>query len=205
MLYFARRPDAVFTAILQDALEELHWTLTEPETDPKDAEDIWNADYSSAAKCFPLRLAVDTLDRLLAASQNPTTLYRLTDYHWLLLYACLKTYCAVHNDYAVEAADQMFPVGPYEIGAIDFIALVDRYFWDTDFLLDAATAAALGPEGRQQLGLSLEAFGISQQLVPHPEELKCEPVEPPPWGSEDSGEALNGPLIPRYPPEAEEE
>ncbi len=201
MLYFANRPDAVFTAILHDALEELRHLLT----DPAEADELWRADYPYAAKCFPLALAVDTLDRLLAASQNPTTLYRLTDYHWLLLYACLETYCAVHNGFAAEAADQMFPVGPYDIGEIDFHALVDRYFWDTDFLLDASTAAALGPEGREQLGFSLEAFGISQELVPHVEELKFEPVEPPPWRSEESGEALNGPRIPRYPPEAEEE
>ncbi len=198
MLYFARRPDAVFTAILQDALEELRHLLT----DPAEADELWRADYSSAAKCFPLPLAVDTLDRLLAASQDSITVYRITDYHWLLLYACLKTYCDIHNDYAAEAAKKRLSVGPYEIGEIDFNALVDGYFWDVDFLVDATTGAGLGPEGRQQLGVSAEAFGLAQQLVPHPEELTVESLAELPWRSEAVGQAPEGPLIPQYPPTA---
>ncbi len=205
MLYFANEPDAVFTAILHDAIEELQRTLAEPDTDLGEADDIWKADYPSAAQCFPLALAVYTLDRLLAASKDPLTVYRITDYHWLLLYACLKTYCEVHNDYAEEAASKVLAVGPYEIGEIDFPALVDNYFWDTDFLLDASTGAGLGPERRQQMDVGSEAFGISQKLVPHSDELKFDPVAQPPWGSEELGEAPEGPRIPTYPPEAEHE
>ncbi len=111
MLYFASRPDSVFTAILHDALEDLLRTLTEPETAPGEAEGIWNADYPSAAQCFPLALAVDTLGCLLAASEEPTTVCRLTDYHWLLLYACLETYCDVHNKYARGGGGSGVPGG----------------------------------------------------------------------------------------------
>ncbi len=103
-----------------------------------------------------------------------------------------------------EAADQVFPVGSYDIGEIEFDALVDSCFWGTDFLVEVSTAAALGPERRQQLDVSLEAFGISQQLAPHAEELKLEPLAEPPWGSEELGEAPEGPRIPKYPPDAED-
>jgi hypothetical protein len=205
VLYFARRPDPVFTAILHDAVEDLHRILTEPDTDPEQPEQIWKADYPSAAKCFPLTLAVYTIDRLLAASKDPITIYRVTDYHWLLLYDCLDTYCEVHNDFAEGAAEKVFPVGPYEIGEIDFDAIVDHYFWDTDFLLDASTGAELGPEGRQIMGLSPEAFGISQELAPHSEELKFEALGQPEWESEALMEEPEGPRIPKYPPEAEDE
>lgn len=200
MLHFASRPDPVFTAILHNAIEDLHRILTEPDTDPAGAEEIWKGDYPSAAACFPLALAVYTIDRLLAASRDPITVYSVTDYHWLLLYDCLDTYCKIHNDYAEEAAEKVFPVGPYEIGEIDFDAIVDHYFWDTDFLLDASTGAEFGPDGRQVMGLSPEAFGISQKLVPHYEELKCEALADPEWGSESSTEASEKRRIPKYPP-----
>ncbi len=205
MLYFASRPDAVFTAILHDALEDLLQTLTDPDTDPAEAEELWKAQYPTAARCFPLPLAVYTLDRLLAASKDATTVYRITDYHWLLLYDCLKIYSAIHNDDAAEAEEKVFPVGPYAIGEIEFNALVDLYFWDVDFLLDADTGAGLGPEGRQQLGVSVEAFGISQQLVPHLDELKFETVAQWTDASEAWMDEPEGPRIPQYPPEAEEE
>lgn len=205
MLYFASRPDQVFTAILHDAMEDLHHMLTEPDTDPGEAEEFWKANYPSAAKCFPLALAVYTIDRLLAASKDPTTIYRITDYHWLLLYDCLNTYCQVHNDFAREAAETVFPVGPYEIGEIDFDVIVDHYFWDTDFLLDGSTGAALGPEARETMGLSLEAFGISQKLVPHSEELNFEALRQAERANEGFMHEPEGARISKYPPEAKDE
>ena len=92
-----------------------------------------------------------------------------------------------------EASRGTLPVGP-----IDFDQVVDRYFWDTDFLLDPTTLAALGPEGRESLGVSDEVFGIAHRLPPHPEELKILPWGGPAWDEED--EQLQGPWVPQYPP-----
>ena len=55
--------------------------------------------------------------------------------------------------------------------ALDFGALVDTYFWDTDFLLDAEGFTQLGPDQKASLGCSPSTFGVTQGLAPHPDEL----------------------------------
>src|SRR5262249_54422659 len=55
--------------------------------------------------------------------------------------------------------------------SIDFDALVDMYFWDTDFLLDAEQFARLDPDAKANLGFSPSVFGVVQGLAPHPDEL----------------------------------
>ena len=124
----------------------------------------------------------------------------MTDYHWLLLYDCLRVACAIHNEDAQEAPTTTLPVGPYQIGPIDFDAVVDRYFWDTDFLLEGPTLAGLGPEGRQSMGVADEVFGIAQGLPPHSEELKLTPWAGPGWEEPGEEDKAGGPVIPEYPP-----
>jgi hypothetical protein len=51
------------------------------------------------------------------------------------------------------------------------------YFWDTDFLTDAGTFAELPPDAKPQLGFNREAFGVTQRLTPHPDELILRPWE----------------------------
>ena len=59
MLRFAQPPDAVFLAILHDALEDLQETLTDLEAEE------WPALYPLAARCFSPALAGVTLAKLL--------------------------------------------------------------------------------------------------------------------------------------------
>ena len=192
MLRFAQPPDAVFLAILHDALDDFQETLADLE-----AED-WPALYPLAARCFSQALARTALQELLTASRAPQ-LYQLTDYHWLLLYDGLRVYCTIHNDFAQEAPTTTLPVGPYQIGPIDFDAVVDQYFWDTDFLLEGPILAGLGPEGRQSMGVADEVFGIAQGLPPHADELKLTLWAEPGWEEPDEGGEAVGPVIPEYP------
>ncbi len=77
---------------------------------------------------------------------------------------------------------------------------MDLYFWNTDFLLEGPTLAGLGPDARKFMDVSDEAFGISQGLPPHPDELKLTPWAEPGWEEAcKEGEAV-GPVIPEYPP-----
>jgi len=193
MLRFAQPPDAVFLAILHAALEDLQETLTDLE-----AED-WPALYPLAARCFSADLARTTLAELLTASRAPE-IYQLTDFHWLLLYDCLRAYCAIHSDYAQEVATKSLPVGPYQIGPIDFDAVMDQYFWDTDFLLDGPTLASLSPEGRKTMGVADEVFGIAQGLPPHPDELTLTAWAEPGWDESGEEDDAVGLVIPEYPP-----
>jgi hypothetical protein len=200
MLRFQYRPDPIFIAILHDALEEMQEGLIHL-NDDDDAEGGWRAFYPLASKVFSLSLATETIARLLTASGDPT-LYQIRDYHWLLIYDCLRTYCDVHNDFVDENGGPI-QVGPYRIGEIDFDAILDLYFWDTDFLVGPAEVAALGPEGREMMGMSAEAFGIAQGLVPHAEELKIEPWDEPYGDAEAGAGPPAGTVIPRFPPEPE--
>jgi hypothetical protein len=124
----------------------------------------------------------------------------LTDYHWLLLYDGLRVYCEFHNVYAPEARTQTLPVGLYQIGPIDFDAVVDQYFWDTDFLLEGPILAGLGPEGRQSMGVADEVFGIAQGLPPHPDELMFTPWAEPDWEESGEQDEAEGTWVPQYPP-----
>ena len=54
---------------------------------------------------------------------------------------------------------------------IDFDALIDAYFWDTDFLMDAELFSRLSPDAKANLGFSAGVFGVVQGLSPHPDEL----------------------------------
>jgi hypothetical protein len=62
--------------------------------------------------------------------------------------------------------------------AIEFDAIVDIFFWDTDFLLSEEDIVGLGMERREELAINPEIFGITQRLKPHPEELQLRSIEP---------------------------
>jgi hypothetical protein len=139
MLLFEVVPDPVFLVILHEALayvREVHLLLYRegyrPSRSEREELDQQYAELFPELAPFLTRARlVRVLDRLLSASRD-TQLYRLTDYHWLIIYVCLKMYCDLHNDGTTGTGDV---VGLYEIERIDFDAMVDRFFFDTDFLL----------------------------------------------------------------------
>ena len=99
---------------------------------------------------------------------NSDTLYQPTDYHWLLLYECLRSYCDCFDD---EPPGDVYKL-QHHIESIDFDWLVDCYFWDTDFLSD--DISNLTVKQRRELGISAQAFGLTAGMKPHPEELELE-------------------------------
>jgi hypothetical protein len=62
-----------------------------------DSPDEWRAAYPLLATCFTPVLARATLLDLVAKLRLPET-YVPTEYHWLLLYECLKALIEVLND-----------------------------------------------------------------------------------------------------------
>ena len=176
MLRFETPPDKIFMAILEagilfmiDQIKGINRAKEDPENKLKDL-------LPSAGKVFGSDTALATLRRMLACHKRPG-LYHLNDYHYLLLYDTLQYFCEVHNDMVREARStfekrRLSRVGAFHIERIDFDGLVDIYFYDTDFLMEGETLMALGLERRKELGLNDEAFGISQDLAPHPDELK---------------------------------
>jgi hypothetical protein len=148
--------------------------------------EAWAADYPLASACFTRELARSVLLDVLEKLDAPE-LYMPTDYHWLLMYECLKEQIALFNDGPVPsvverlrtlASDQDTAYlhlpqrsgGPASVW-MDFDAFIEVYFWDTDFLMDVRLLDHLAPEAKQQLGLSSEVFGLTHALAPHPDEL----------------------------------
>jgi hypothetical protein len=151
--------------------------------DPREA---WREAYPLSAQCFTPELARATLVDLLEKLPLPEE-YELTDYHWLLMYECLQVQIEVLNDDPLPlfveqlktlatAEDAVYLSCPTRAKGtagfhIDFDALIDRYFWDTDFLIDAEHFSRLSADAKARLGFSASTFGVTQGLSPHPDEL----------------------------------
>jgi hypothetical protein len=151
-----------------------------------DRPDAWREAYPLSATCFTPEVARATLVDLGEKLRLPEE-YVPTDYHWLLMYECLQGQIERLNEAPLSplvnlltalatAQDALYLTLPTRSkgGAgfsIDFDALVDMYFWDTDFLLDAEQFARLAPDAKANLGFSPSVFGVVQGLAPHPDEL----------------------------------
>src|SRR5262249_6246026 len=151
-----------------------------------DSAEEWREAYPLSAPCFTPVLARTTLLDLVDKLRLPQE-YVPTDYHWLLLYECLKALLEVLNDDPLPplvellttlatAQDALYLTLPARAQGVagfsmDFDALVDMYFWDTDFLLEAESLTQLSPDAKAALGFSPSTFGVTQGLAPHPDEL----------------------------------
>ena len=151
-----------------------------------DLPEAWRDMYPLSATCFTRELARETLLDLLAKLRLPEE-YVPTEYHWLLMYECLQVQIEVLNDMLLprlveqlqllatvqDAVYLSLPTHAKD-GAgvhIDFDALIETYFWDTDFLMGAELFSRLGPDAKANLGFSASVFGVVQGLSPHPDEL----------------------------------
>ncbi len=178
MLRFQTHPDKVFTAILKDSIElmidEINDTVSFAQSKEEFSEHL-NSLLPNAGKVFNPKTALSTLKEMLVCLEKPQ-LYRLNDYHYLLLYDTLSNLCELHNDAVREAETeedrkQISQIGNYFIEKLLFDEMVDIYFYDIDFLLNPEETFQLGIQGRRMVDVSDETFAISQGLAPHPEEL----------------------------------
>ena len=183
MIVFQDEPDAIFLAIVHEALahaRDVHLLRYRQGHRPTTAQrrelDGSYLDlFPELAPFFTRRELARLIDRLLRASRDTQRRYQLTDYHWLVLYSCLQVFCDLHNDGATGAEDQ---VGPYEIEGIDFGAIVDRFFFDTDFLMGPVLLAA-GEVAPGQLGATRQAWKIAARLRPEAGDLRLKAIASP--------------------------
>jgi hypothetical protein len=161
--------------------------------------EAWATAYPLSSACFTRELARRVLLELLDKLDAPE-LYMPTDYHWLLMYECLKEQIALFNDGPVPPVVQRLRILASDQDTaylhlpkrsrgmagvwIGFDEFIDVYFWGTDFLTDSGLLDHLAPEAKQQLGFSGEVFGVTHGLAPHPDELTLKP-----WQEGGTGEA----------------
>ena len=178
MIVFQDEPDPIFLAIVDEALahvREVHLVCYREGYRPtraerRELEASYRELFPELVPLFTRRDLVCVIDRLRRASREERRRYELTDYHWLVLYACLQVYSDLHNDGAT--GDQ---VGPYEIEHIDFDALVERFFFDTDFLL-GATLLSAEEAAPGQLRVTRQAWKIAAGLRPVAQDLRLTAV-----------------------------
>ena len=198
MLRFSDQLTPAATAIFVMCLD-----LASDEVVDVDRPETWREAYPLSATCFTPELARATLVDLVDKLRLPEE-YVPTDYHWLLMYECLQGQIERLNEEPLSllvnlltalatAQDALYltlpPRGQGAAGfSIDFDALVDMYFWDTDFLLDAEHFARLEPDAKASLGFSPSVFGVIQGLAPHPDELVLRRAEEEPCSESEQEE-----------------
>lgn len=176
MIVFQDEPDAIFLAIVHEALthaRDVHLLRYLPghrltAAERRELDESYGELFPELAPFFTRQQLARLIDRLLRASRDGRRRYELTDYHWLVLYSCLQIFCDLHNDGATGTEDE---VGPYEIEGIDFDAIVERFFFDTDFLMGASLLAA-GEVAPGQLGATRQAWKIAARLRPEAKDLR---------------------------------
>jgi len=178
MLYFQIKPDPVFQAILHEALESERREISRISTEHD--IDTWEAGYGQMSEVFTPYSALVTIEQLHIASQKELV-YRLNNYHCLLIYECLKNYCAVHQDLAAQEQGHSLTISKYRLQEIDFQEMVDLYFWDMDFLFLSATSRSHEFDPDVSCVDNLNSNCLTMDLQPHPRYLQLTLVTDPMW------------------------
>jgi hypothetical protein len=178
MIRFKRPPDAVFEAILRKSIDYAVDVISDLLSIFNHDDVVTRREYQSLfpeiGRVFPPSLAQSALKDLRACLDDPHV-YRGTDYHYLMLYDVLHFYADVHNGLVIAAKDgkkrrEAALVDPFFVEKIHVDEMLDLYFFNENFLLDADTLQEL-PQ-RLRRSMRPELFGLCQGMQPHPEELR---------------------------------
>ena len=178
MLYFRTKPDPVWIVFVDQALR---WVLDEiRKISASNDSHAWLIGYPDLGRIFTPYSALITLEALVVAN-GATMVYRLNDYHCLLVYECFKNYGLWHND---ELEAQSIPytvIGGYRFGSIEVETITERFFWDDDFitLLCGDTGDVEEPHWCSRVKPSNP--DLAYGLCPHPDQLKLTVVEEVAW------------------------
>ena len=178
MLRFKIPPDTVFQAILRKsidyAIDVLSDLLQVSDHDAAGTKQELMSLFPEIARVFPPSVARAALLNLHKCLDRPE-LYDCTDYHYLLLYDVLCFYADIHNGLVIKSRNKKEKkeasfVDPFYIEKINVNELIDLYFFNHVFLIDSESLLNLPESFRKTL--RPEVFGLSQGLLPHPEELE---------------------------------
>ncbi len=173
MLYFSVKPDAVFFEIVLGSLE-LSYDHLRGDHIPDDM--AMNTFYEQTEKIFSRKELLSQGEKLLNAHKSKK-LFRLTDYHFLILYNIISQAVSFHNDPIGKKEEALFSY--LKIKIIDMDILTSSYFWDTDFFIPPDNFNKIPAEEKERLGFSEETFDVIHCLKPHPDEIKLSIVELP--------------------------
>ena len=122
--------------------------------------------------------------RLLEGIVQPDIWYQMNAYQYCYLYDCLA---AVVEEYSYSDLDQRMKIYPEMMGAdIDFTEFLNKYFFNTAFLINSDRYNEMDTEDKQQRGFVDPClFGVINRLIPTKDEIKLTPLENVPFEQSD--------------------
>ena len=188
MLGFAARSDPAFEVIVTAALEIAIDGLRNPDG-PDEGVLV---DYSPRTQAiFDRQELLAVLEKLLEAHRSPT-IYKLTNYHFLILHDVLQVYADLHND-SLELHDGVRRWGDVTIREIDMDTVLAVYFFDTDFLFAPDDFNAMDEQKKEEMQFTDDTWGVVNQLKPHPDELALQEASPDFFSADPDAERLYEP------------
>jgi len=108
--------------------------------------------------------------RLLEAIVQPSLWYEMNAYHYCYLYDCLTS---IVEDYSYSDSEKRIKTFPEMMSAdIDFNEFLNKYFYNTTFLINLERYNDLEREEKLKLGLDDNClFGVINGLTPTKEEI----------------------------------
>lgn len=177
MLRFAENPDIIFTQILDQAFIHAIDLMIRDHLEDKYDADRWVTQLPRASKIFSPETAMTTVKELQKGNKDDSSLWELNDYHYCLLYDILDEFCEVRNDMGREIDMPFAVMGDIKIWGVDFEAISEIYFPDTDFMIPQERMENLDEEEKKHFGFRPETFPTTMGLKPHPDELKLKLLE----------------------------
>lgn len=141
MLYFATKPDPLFTALVDAALTDaLGWA---------DGSRRWLTCAHHVVEGFPAHEAPRTAIPKLQTAHRKPVVYRMNHFFWVLLYDVLAAYTMRHNAHFSHKPsipiDTMPTIGAYRCGPVHLPSIVATYWWDLWCFPEATLDRALIP------------------------------------------------------------
>jgi len=122
--------------------------------------------------------------RLLEGIVQPNVWYQMNAYQHCYLYDSLA---AVAEEYSYSERDQRISTYPEMMGAdIDFNEFLNKYFFNTAFLIDSDRYNGMDTEDKRQRGFVDPClFGVINRLIPTKSEIQLTPLENNPFEKTD--------------------
>lgn len=174
MLRFQTSPDPVMTAILATALEVRANSLDKryPKGADGDLQQDWKQRCILLSRSLTPEQAIGQ-QRLLRKALLEPTVYMPTDMQFLILFDVLSALIARHNhDFRRSIVCRELGLDPYPIDQINLKAIVDIFFWDTDFLMNMPPNNPVIPHLQHIFHISDSAVRASSGQPVLPEDLQ---------------------------------
>ena len=94
-------------------------------------DDVMSVFYEQTKQLFSRKELLSQVSKLLI-SHKSNKLFRITDYHFLILHDIIFQTAELHNEH-IQEGESLF--GKLQIKNIDFEMISEIFFWDEDFLI----------------------------------------------------------------------